>query len=92
MEKLTEQKRANIKKMVSDRIIKYLIEAGLDVEEVDVMSRENLMRALAEVWLKKEAEEKGAVGDVEEKPIGKTTDTDVYGGVDAIYDDEGGAT
>jgi microsomal dipeptidase-like Zn-dependent dipeptidase len=53
MENLSEQKQATIKNMSSDRIIKLLIDAGLDVEEIEAMSRENLMRALAEVWLKK---------------------------------------
>src|SRR6478609_9599859 len=71
MEKLTEQKQAAIKKMSSERLVKLLIEAGVDAEEVEQMSREHLMRTLAEIWAKEEVEEEGAVGGAKEKPVEK---------------------
>ena len=74
MEKLTIQKQEKIKKMASDRIKQLLIKAGLKEEQILEMSREQLMRNLAEVWVREEPEEEeeeGAVGGAIEKPIEK---------------------
>ena len=74
MEKLTIHKQEKIKKMASDRIKQLLIKAGLKEEQILEMSREQLMRNLAEVWVREEPEEEeeeGAVGGAIEKPIEK---------------------
>src|SRR3984885_13436486 len=73
MEKLTEVKQSKLKKMSSDRIKKHLIKVGYDEDELEQMSRSELMNTLANEWLKEvkvenisssssSEEEEGAVG------------------------------
>src|SRR3984885_12839021 len=52
MEQLTEVKQSKLKKMSSDRIKKHLIKVGYDEDELDQMSRSELMNTLAKEWLK----------------------------------------
>src|SRR5688572_8043539 len=77
MEKLSVKKQAELKKMSSERLKQRLLKAGFEEEKLEDMSREDMLEALAEVWLKEEAEEKGAVGgaveNVIEKPPGPMT-------------------
>src|ERR1700733_8146580 len=83
MEKLTEVKQSKLKKMSSDRIKKHLIKVGYDEDELEQMSRSELMNTLANEWLKEikvenisssssSEEEEGAVGgakaEVKETP------------------------
>src|ERR1700733_10638818 len=77
MEQLTEVKQSKLKKMSSDRIKKHLIKVGYDEDELDQMSRSELMNTLAKEWLKEikvenissssSSEEEGAVGGAEVK-------------------------
>src|ERR1700733_13356041 len=77
MEHLTEVKQTKLKKMSSDRIKKHLIKVGYDEDELDQMSRSELMNTLAKEWLKEikvenissssSSEEEGAVGGAEVK-------------------------
>src|ERR1700733_8885940 len=73
MENLTEVKQTKLKKMSSDRIKKHLIKVGYDEDELEQMSRSELMTTLANEWLKEikvenisssssSGEEEGAVG------------------------------
>src|ERR1700733_1268717 len=73
MEKLTEVKQSKLKKMSSDRIKKHLIKVGYDEDELEQMSRSELMTTLANEWLKEikvenisssssSGEEEGAMG------------------------------
>src|SRR3984885_10907993 len=72
MEHLPEVKQTKLKKMSSDRIKKHLIKVGYDEDELDQMSRSELMNSLAKEWLKEikvenissssSSEEEGAVG------------------------------
>ena len=71
MENLTDVKQTKLKKMSSDRIKKHLIKVGYDEDELDQLSRSELMNTLAKEWLKKikvenisssSGEEEGAVG------------------------------
>ena len=73
MEHLTEVKQTKLKKMSSDRIKKHLIKVGYDEDELEQMSRSELMNTLAKEWLKEikvenisssssSEEEEGAVG------------------------------
>src|ERR1700733_15136213 len=73
MENLTEVKQTKLKKMSSDRIKKHLIKVGYDEDELEQMSRSELMTTLANEWLKEikvenislsssSEEEEGAVG------------------------------
>ena len=64
MEKLSVKKQAELKKMSSERLKQRLLKAGFEEEKLKDMSREDMLEALAEVWLKEEAEEEGAVGGV----------------------------
>src|SRR6202046_4343640 len=80
MENLTEVKQSKLKKMSSDRIKKHLIKVGYDEDELEQMSRSELMTTLAKEWLKEiqvenissSSEEEGAVGgakaEVKETP------------------------
>src|ERR1700733_2512045 len=81
MEQLTEVKQSKLKKMSSDRIKKHLVKVGYDEEELNQMSRSELMTTLANEWLKEikvenisssSEEEEGAVGgakaEVKETP------------------------
>ena len=67
MEKLSTEKQAEIKKMSTERLKRQLVKAGFKEEQVIDMSREDLLEALAEVWLKEEAEEEGDVGGAVER-------------------------
>src|ERR1700733_5319411 len=73
LENLTEVKQTKLKKMSSDRIKKHLVKVGYDEDELDQMSRSELMNTLAKEWLKEikvenisssssSEEEEGAVG------------------------------
>src|SRR3984885_2706950 len=73
MEQLTEVKQSKLKKMSSDRIKKHLVKVGYDEDELEQMSRSELMTNLANEWLKEikvenisssssSGEEEGAVG------------------------------
>src|ERR1700733_14218659 len=71
MENLTEVKQTKLKKMSSDRIKKHLVKVGYDEDELEQMSRSELMTTLANEWLKEtkvenisssSEEEEGAVG------------------------------
>src|ERR1700733_14892265 len=71
MEQLTEVKQSKLKKMSSDRIKKHLVKVGYDEDELEQMSRSELMNTLANEWLKEikvenisssSEEEEGAVG------------------------------
>src|ERR1700735_2725035 len=73
MENLTEVKQTKLKKMSSDRIKKHLVKVGYDEDELEQMSRSELMNTLANEWLKEvkvenisssssSEEEEGAVG------------------------------
>src|ERR1700733_9889924 len=72
MEHLTEVKQTKLKKMSSDRIKKHLIKVGYDEDELEQMSRSELMNTLANEWLKEikvenissssSSEEEGGVG------------------------------
>src|ERR1700733_809144 len=72
MEQLTEVKQSKLKKMSSDRIKKHLIKVGYNEDELEPMSRSELMNTLAKEWLKElkvenissssSSEEEGAVG------------------------------
>src|ERR1700735_3641149 len=83
MENLTEVKQTKLKKMSSDRIKKHLVKVGYDEDELEQMSRSELMNTLANEWLKEikvenisssssSEEEEGAVGgakaEVKETP------------------------
>src|ERR1700733_4596937 len=82
MENLTEVKQTKLKKMSSDRIKKHLVKVGYDEDELEQMSRSELMTTLANEWLKEikaenissssSSEEEGAVGgakaEVKETP------------------------
>src|SRR3984885_2618248 len=83
MENLTEVKQTKLKKMSSDRIKKHLVKVGYDEDELEQMSRAELMTTLANEWLKEikvenisssssSEEEEGAVGgakaEVKETP------------------------
>src|ERR1700733_369952 len=81
MEQLTEVKQSKLKKMSSDRIKKHLVKVGYDEDELEQMSRSELMNTLANEWLKEikvenisssSEEEEGAVGgakaEVKETP------------------------
>src|ERR1043165_9133896 len=74
MEKLSVKKQAELKKMASDRLKQHLLKAGFEEEKLKDMSRQDMLEALAEVWLK-EAEEEGAVGGAVEKVVEKPTGT-----------------
>ena len=52
MENLTEVKQTKLKNMSSDRIKKHLIKVGYDEDELEQMSRSELMNTLANEWLK----------------------------------------
>src|ERR1700733_598598 len=75
MEQLIEVKQSKLKKMSSDRIKKHLIKVGYDEDELEQMSRSELMNTLAHEWLKEikvenissssSSEEEGAVGGAE---------------------------
>src|SRR5678815_242072 len=71
MEKLSVKKQAELKKMSSERLKQRLLKAGFEEEKLEDMSREDMLEALAEVWLKEEAEEEGAVGGAVERVIEK---------------------
>src|SRR5688572_10771461 len=75
MEKLSVKKQAELKKMSSERLKQRLLKAGFEEEKLEDMSREDMLEALAEVWLKEEAEEEGAVGGAVEKVIEKPPGT-----------------
>src|ERR1043165_7055312 len=75
MEKLSVKKQAELKKMASDRLKQHLLKAGFEEEKLKDMSRQDMLEALAEVWLKEEAEQEGAVGGAEEKVMEKPTGT-----------------
>src|SRR3984885_11560122 len=72
MEQLTEVKQSKLKKMSSDRIKKHLIKVGYNEDELEPMSRSELMNTLANEWLKEikvenissssSSDEEGAVG------------------------------
>src|ERR1700733_8661246 len=71
MEQLTEVKQSKLKKMSSDRIKKHLVKVGYDEDELEQLSRSELMNTLAKEWLKEikvenisssSEEEEGAVG------------------------------
>src|SRR3984885_10807470 len=72
MENLTEVKQTKLKKMSFDRIKKHLVKVGYDEDELEQMSRSELMNTLANEWLKEikvenissssSSEEEGAVG------------------------------
>src|SRR3984885_11604884 len=72
MEHLPEVKQTKLKKMSSDRIKKHLVKVGYDEDELEQMSRSELMNTLANEWLKEikvenissssSSEEEGAVG------------------------------
>src|SRR3984885_1240358 len=81
MENLTEVKQTKLKKMSSDRIKKHLVKVGYNEDELEQMSRSELMNTLANEWLKEikvenisssSEEEEGAVGgakaEVKETP------------------------
>src|ERR1700733_10564896 len=81
MENLTEVKQTKLKKMSSDRIKKHLVKVGYDEDELEQMSRSELMNTLANDRLKEikvenisssSEEEEGAVGgakaEVKETP------------------------
>ena len=61
MEKLSEAKRGEVKKMSDTRLISHLLKHGVSEEEVEKMKREDLMNAWAEVILagKEKKEVKG---------------------------------
>src|ERR1043165_2792935 len=75
MEKLSVKKQAELKKMASERLKQRLLKAGFEEEKLKDMSRDDMLEALAEVWLKEEAEEEGAVGGDLEKVVEKPTGT-----------------
>src|SRR3984885_3889604 len=73
MENLSEVKQTKLKKMSSERIKKHLVKVGYDEDELEQMSRSELMTTLANEWLKEikvenisssssSEEEEGAVG------------------------------
>ena len=57
--------------MASERLKQRLLKTGFEEEKLKDMSREDMLEALAEVWLKEEVEEEGAVGGAVEKVIEK---------------------
>src|ERR1700733_13216416 len=70
MEKLSVEKQGEIKKMASERIKKLLLKAGFEEKQLADMSRDQMMQALADIWVQ-EGEEQGAIGGEIEKPIEK---------------------
>ena len=68
MEKLSVEKQGEIKKMASERIKKLLLKAGFEEKQLADMSRDQMMQALADIWVQ-EGEEQGAIGGEIEKPI-----------------------
>src|SRR5664279_3471476 len=49
MDKIPAQRAGQVKKMSTERIRSKLLQAGYDVDEVDKMSRAQLMESMAEV-------------------------------------------
>src|SRR3984885_9450448 len=74
MEKLSVEKQGEIKKMASERIKKLLLKAGFEEKQLADMSRDQMMQALADIWVQ-EGEEQGAIGGEIEKPIEKSPAT-----------------
>ena len=83
MEKLSEEQRQKVVKMSSDSIKAKLIKAGSDPGKVNVMSREQLLSAMAELELEPKGVEvlptvpAGAVGGYTAgPPVGLTMEQD----------------